>query len=73
VLDLTRAAMSAQIIPLGRAENVEAAAPLCPPRPQSFRVALTGALRRYWRRTRLTVEGFGWLCAAASIFAAVRG
>jgi len=33
--------------------------------------ALTGALGRYWRRARLTVEGFGWLCAAASFYALV--
>jgi hypothetical protein len=73
VLDLKRAAMSAQIIRLSRAENGETPAPLRPPSQPSFRAALTGALRRYWRRTRLIVEGFGWLCAAATVFAAIRG
>jgi len=34
-------------------------------------VALTGALRRCWRRARLTAEAFGWLCAAASFYALV--
>jgi hypothetical protein len=64
--------MSAQIIPLSRAENVGTPATLCPPTEQPFRASLTGALRRHWRRTRLTVEAFGWLCAAASIFAVLR-
>jgi hypothetical protein len=64
--------MSAQIIRLPAAENVETLAPLCRPPPSTFRASLTGAARRYWRRTRLIVEGFGWLCAAASIFAALR-
>ena len=64
--------MSAQIIPLRRAENVETPASLCPPTQPTLPASLIGALRRYWRRTRLTVEGFGWLCAAASIFAAIR-
>lgn len=64
--------MSAQIIPLNRAENAETPAPLCPPPKPTLRASLTGALRRYWRRTRLTVEAFGWLCVAASIFAAFR-
>jgi hypothetical protein len=72
VLDLKRAAMSAQIIPLRRAENVERPARLCSPPQPSSRAALTGALRRYRRRTRLSVEAFGWLCVAASIIAALR-
>lgn len=33
--------------------------------------SLTGAARRYWRRARLMVEAFGWLCAAASLYASV--
>jgi hypothetical protein len=33
--------------------------------------ALTGALRRYWRRARLGIEAWGWLCAAASFYALV--
>lgn len=73
MLDLKRAVMSAQIIPLSRAENVETLAPLRPPPHPSFRTSLTGAARRLWRRARLIVEGFGWLCAAASIFAAIKG
>jgi hypothetical protein len=64
--------MSAQIIPLSRAENIETPALLRPPLQPSFRAALTGALRRYWHRARLTVEAFGWLCAAASIIVALR-
>jgi hypothetical protein len=72
VLDLKRAAMSAQIIRLSRAENVETPAPLRPPPHPSFRASLTGAARRYWRRTRLIAEGFGWIVMVASIIAALR-
>jgi hypothetical protein len=32
---------------------------------------LTGALRRCWRRARLGIEAWGWLCAAASFYALV--
>jgi len=65
--------MSAQIIRIPGAENVETPAPLCPPPQPTLRAPLTGALRRYWGRTRLVVEWFGWLCVAASVFAAVKG
>ena len=72
MLDLTRSAMSAQIIPFSRAENVEMPAPLRPPPQPAFRASLTSAVQRYWRRTRLIVEGFGWIVIAASIIAALR-
>ena len=64
--------MSAQIIPLSRAENVETLAPLCPPLHARARASLTGAARLWWHRARLTVEVAGWIVLAASITAAVK-
>jgi hypothetical protein len=73
VLDLKRATMSAHIIPLSRAENVETPAPLCPPLDAPLPAWLTGALRRYWHRARLSVEVLGWIVVAASIYAVAKG
>jgi hypothetical protein len=46
-------------------------APYADTREPVLPAALTGALRRYWQRARLTAEAFGWLCAAASFYALV--
>ena len=64
--------MSAQIIPLSRAENVETPAPLRSPRHARFPASVTGALRRFWYRTRLSVEVLGWITIAASIYAVTK-
>jgi hypothetical protein len=63
--------MSAQIIPLSRAENVETLAPLRSPLHARLPASLTGAARLWWHRARLSVEAVGWIVLAASIIAAV--
>jgi hypothetical protein len=64
--------MSATIIPLRGAENVETLARLRSPLHARFPASASGALRRWWRRARLTVEVLGWIIVAASIIATVK-
>ena len=63
--------MSAQIIPLNRAENVGTPAPLRSPLQARLSTWLTGAARRWWHRARLGVEVLGWVVVAASLIALV--
>lgn len=64
--------MSAQIIPLSRAANVETPATLRPPLQARLPAWLTGAARRWWHRARLSVEVLGWIVVAASTIAAIK-
>lgn len=64
--------MTAQIIPLSRPKNGKPPAALHRAPKLTRRASLTGAVRRYWHRARLSVEVFGWVVLAASIIAAVR-
>ena len=63
--------MSAQIIPLTRAENGDTPAALRAPLQRRLPAWLTGAARRHWHRTRLSVEVVGWIVVAASMIAAM--
>lgn len=65
--------MSATVIQLRPVETGGEQSPLCPSHRATVTASLTDAARRYWRRVRGTVEAFGWLCVAASVFAAIRG
>jgi hypothetical protein len=65
--------MSATIIPLSRPENGDTPAYLCPPLHARLPASLTGAVRLWWHRARLSVEAVGWIVVAASIYAAIAG
>lgn len=65
--------MSATVIQLRPVETGGEQSPLCPCHRETITASLTGAARRCWRRVRGTVEAFGWLCVAASLFAAIKG
>jgi hypothetical protein len=56
------------VVPICAAKAV---APHADARQSVLPQALIGALRRYWRRARLGIEAWGWLCAVASFYALV--
>ena len=56
------------VIPIFAAVTV---APHADTHDPTIRASLRGAAQRFWRRARRTVEAWGWLCAALSLYAMV--
>jgi hypothetical protein len=68
----TENSMTAEIIPLSRAQNPEMLTPLRPPLYARWPASLAGAGRLWWHRARLSVEVVGWIVVAASVIQALR-